>query len=299
LPSIAQHPSASVVKLLLVGDSGAGKTGALAALAASGYNLRIWDFDNGLDILRNYATRKDSPYVAKCPDVASRIEYVTCTDEMKNVGGNIQCIRAHAWQRAVSMLDHWRELGPDGKTVVKDLGKITTWGQDDVLCVDTLTTAAIAAKNFHLQLNGKLGQTRTSNEHRRDIGAAQGAIQRLLEMLYSDSIKCNVVVTTHITTVTESGMAPNAEEAKDERDTARGYPSVIGRALSPLVSRWFNSVLYVDVAGSGASAKHKLYTRTQGNVLVKTSSPLSVRPSYDLEWGLAEYFKDVKGGTSN
>jgi len=54
MPKLGDHQSKSTTKMLFVGDSGAGKTGALASLAAAGYHLHIMDLDNGLDVLNNY-----------------------------------------------------------------------------------------------------------------------------------------------------------------------------------------------------------------------------------------------------
>ena len=56
MASIKNHTSVDVTKLLLVGDSGSGKTASLATLANAGYKLRILDFDNGLDILPEFLT---------------------------------------------------------------------------------------------------------------------------------------------------------------------------------------------------------------------------------------------------
>ena len=53
MPALGQHQSSDIVKMLFIGPSGAGKTGALASLASAGYNLRILDMDNGLDVLAN------------------------------------------------------------------------------------------------------------------------------------------------------------------------------------------------------------------------------------------------------
>lgn len=295
MPALADHHSASSTKLLLVGDSGSGKTGALASLAAEGYSLRVLDFDNGIDILKNYLTGA-TPYTARDSSAVSRVTYLTCTDHFKPAAGAPICVKAAAWQRGIEALYHWKEPSSDGKTVDVDLGKIETWGPKDILVIDSLSTAAEAAMRYHLSLNGKLGATRTSNEARRDIGAAQNLVRSLLQMLYSDAIKCNVIVTAHITMVTEGGLSPNAEgTSAEEKDTARGFPSAIGRALSPHIPRYFNSVLTADTEGSGASTRHYIYTKCRGNVLVKTSAPLRVAPRYDLGTGLAEYFAAVRG----
>ena len=52
MPSLANHQSNEFTKLLIEGDSGSGKTGALASLVKAGYKLRILDMDNGLDALK-------------------------------------------------------------------------------------------------------------------------------------------------------------------------------------------------------------------------------------------------------
>lgn len=299
MPPLSSHQSATSTKLLFIGDSGVGKTGALASLAAAGYNLRILDFDNGLDILKNYLSDPNSSYLKASPKAIENVTYITCTDQMKTVAGTIIPLRAFAWQRAVEALHQWKETDPADKSkVLLDLGKIETWGERDILVIDSLSMVAEAAKNYHLQLNGKLGQSRTSNEARRDIGATQQLIRTLLQMLYSDSIKCNVIVTSHITLVTESGLGPQSEDAKgnqSEIDSTRGYPSAIGRALSPHIPRYFNTVLFADVEGVGPGARHYIYTKSRGNVLVKTTAPLRVKDRYDLASGLAEYFSTVRG----
>ena len=283
MPSITQHQSSQTTKLLFVGDSGSGKTGALASLAAAGYKLRILDLDNGLDILKNYVTDANSIYCKQTPDCAQNIDYVTLTEPMKSAGGRIWAKQATVWPRLVKMLADW----VDGET---KLGGITTWDTNSVLVIDSLSNLATGALNFHLSMNGALGATRTQNEARRDIGAAQNLLRDLLAMLYDESVKCNVIVTSHITLVTDSGTAPLPGESAP----VTGYPSAIGRALSPHIPRYFNTVLFAKSEGTGGGTKHKIYTKNQGVVNVKSSAPLKVALTYPLETGLADYFKAVR-----
>lgn len=283
MPAITDHQSAATTKLLLIGDSGMGKTGALASLAAAGYRLRILDFDNGLDILRDYCSNPASQYVKLNPKIAENVHYRTLIDPMKSFGGKVYPPRAIAWQGAMAMLDHWK----DGDT---DLGKVETWGPQDVLVIDSMSNLSTAAFNFHLQMNGALGANRTQNEWRRDIGGAQSLIRSLLQMLYDSSIKCNVIVTSHITFVTEQGGNPQTDDA----NPSAGYPSAIGRALSPQIPRFFNTVLLVKTIGSGAGTRHRIYTKSQGLVGAKNSAPLKVLPEYALETGLADYFAALR-----
>ena len=46
MPSLKGANLSAVTKLLLIGDSGTGKTGALAPLIKKGYRVRILDMDN-------------------------------------------------------------------------------------------------------------------------------------------------------------------------------------------------------------------------------------------------------------
>jgi hypothetical protein len=289
MPPLSSHQSSSTTKLLLIGDSGAGKTGALASLATAGYNLRILDLDNGIDILANYLNDPQSTYRKTSPDALSRVHYLTLTDKMKNLNGKLIPEKVSVWTRTMNALMEWK----DGDT---SLGKITDWTSQDILVIDSLSALAQAALFFHLQMNGALGGSRTQNEGRRDIGVAQNLIRDFLQLLASDSLKCNIILTAHITFVTEGGMKPDPE--KSSEGTSYGYPAAVGRALSPHIPRYFNNVLIARAEGAGRQAKHYIYTSAQlvGGQIVngKTSAPTKVLERYPLETGLADYFKAIR-----
>ena len=76
MPSLSQHQSAKITKLLLMGDSGTAKTGSLVSLVKEGYKLRILDFDNGLDALRHQI-------MAQCPDKIAAVDFVTLRDKLR------------------------------------------------------------------------------------------------------------------------------------------------------------------------------------------------------------------------
>ena len=301
MPLISSHQSTTVTKLLFVGDSGSGKTGALASLAAEGYKLRIIDTDNGLDILRSYATEPKSPYVLRNPRIAENISYVTLTEKMRVLNSRAVPSTATVWPRLLSMLDHWRiaapKLKPTDPTICEeDLGKVTSWGSNEVLVLDTLTSISQAAFNYHCSMNGRLGagygaSGSTTNEWRRDIGAAQAMVENLLILLKDTSIQCNVILNSHITFVEDKGQT----RVEGELPSESGYPSSLGKALSPKVPQHFNTMLTAKIIGSGAGARHRIFTISQGTVATKTTNPLRVAREYDLAWGLAEYFKAVRG----
>ena len=277
MPPLLEHQSTNTTKLLLVGDSGSGKTGALASLAADGYNLRILDLDNGLDVLRNLLADPKSPYPK---DSINRVEYRTITDKMKNVGGRQMPGQAKAWQEAVKMLDQWKyEYDKvDGAKGTVDLGPITSWTGQDILVIDSLSMLSTAALNFILQMNGRLGQ----KPFQSDWGDGQMLVEGLLQKLYDDNVKCNIIVNCHITFIEIEG------------GQTRGYPNALGKALPPKIARYFNSTLMIQSKGAGTAQKRKILTNTTGIIDLKNTAPLRVAAEYNIETGLAEYFKAVR-----
>lgn len=265
MPNITAHQSATVTKMLVLGDSSAGKTGALAALAAAGYNLRILDVDNGLDILRDYLTNPASPYPK---DASSRVEFETLTDPMKPQGGRLIPVKATVWQKSIGLLDNW-------KTATADYGNISTWKDRDVLVIDTLSFLADHALKFILSLNLRLGQ----RPQLQDWGEAQMLVMGLLEKLYDESVGCNVIVNCHI------------KYMEDENKIQKCFPESVGKALSPKIGRYFNNVVLVKTVGKG---DHRISTVSTNLLELKTSSPLKVQKEYPIQTGLADLFKDLR-----
>jgi hypothetical protein len=269
MPNLSDHQSSETTKLLLIGDNGSGKSGALASLASAGYNLRILDLDNGLDILKNVLRDPKAGYAS---DSISRVVYETLTDKMKASGGKLVPSQATVWQRAIKLLDNW-------KTESHSLGPLVSWTPKDVLVIDSLTMLSNAAMNFVLSMNARLGQ----QPHQSDWYVGQQMIESLLQMLLDENVRCNVVMNCHITFIGE------------ENGPVRGYPASLGKALPPKIGSYFNTILMAQAVGQGANAKQKILTRTQGMIGLKTSAPGLVASEYPIETGLAEYFKAIRG----
>src|SRR6516162_11072876 len=132
MPSLAQHQSNDYTKLLLIGHSKAGKTGAMAPLVPD-FNLRILDMDNGLDPLKAFV-QKDYP------DRLKSVEYRTLRDTYKMTPLGPECTRPTAFNDAMKMLTHW-------KYDDVDLGAPAEWGSDCILALDSLTFLGTAAFN--------------------------------------------------------------------------------------------------------------------------------------------------------
>lgn len=258
MPSLDEHHSSSTTKLLLIGDSGTGKTGALASLAKAGYELFVLDIDNGLDILRDVLKSE--------PEARKRVHFETVTDEIKSKNNRPWITRAAAWADAMKVLSDWPGFGnPD------------TWDGNRVLVIDSLTMLSTGALRHVLNMNGRLNQA----PQIQDWGMAMDLIESLLGMLYSDDTKCNVIVISHITYIEQEGQP------------AIGYPNTLGQKLPPKVGRFFNSCLNTRFHGAGRVIATD--PKLTGSIGVKTSAPNSVKPTYPISTGLAEYFAAVRG----
>ena len=274
MPALTSHQSAEFTKMLVIGDSGGGKTGALASLAKAGYKLRILDCDNALDVLANLL-RDDAKALAN-------VHYITITEDIKAVGGAARITQARAWTRAMNCLSTWED----------NLGSPSEWGPDTILVIDSLTFLCRYAMNHVLALNNRLN----TQPWMSDWGQAQALITSLLGMLYSAGFKSNVIVNCHITYIgREVESLDDKGQVVSREEDIKGYPMSLGRALSPQIGSYFNHALLARSQGQGPAAKRYLYTNTQGVVELKTAAPGKVKAQYPIETGLAEYFETIRG----
>lgn len=307
MPSIMEDLD-SPAKVLVIGKSGAGKTGAQASLVAEGYNLRIIDTDKGIRPLRSLLMDPRYPYAALIKkrgiNLEHAVRYVPIDTSMKlrtittRVGVDKTTSQtvlapsdAKAWTNVITLLDNWKEGG-------LDLGPVSSWGPKDVLSLDSFSTLAKCAYYFSQSLNGRLGARDQGYDYQRDVGEAQSQLTRLLELLYDSNIKCNVIVISHITWVDESqGIASRPREATKDGaivlSNPDGYPSAIGRALSPQMGKYFNDVFIVRSTGTGASVSRNISTVPQDGVIGKNS--VFMDREYSVTTGLAQIFAAIRG----
>lgn len=264
MTSLAQHQSSEFTKLLLIGDSKSGKTGALAPLAMKGYKLRILDFDNGLDALA-MVLKRDAPAALK------NIEFRTLRDRLKATPlGSVVDGSATAFIEALRMLDNW-------KYGDIDLGPPSQWGKDCILVLDSLTFMSDAAFNFREPLVPR------SRDGKYDVRAvykdAQNAVEDVLALLTSESFKTNVIVISHVRYV------------ENPDGTKKGYPTAVGSALSPQIPRYFNSVA---LAQTGPGGKRAIQTVATAMIDLANPAAFKMLPSLPIETGLATFFETLR-----
>ena len=280
MPLISAYPPGQNLKVLLLGDSGSGKTGGtICSLAAAGYNVRVLDLEAKCHIVANMLLHPKSPYPAGS---AGRVRVVTLKETRVNAGGDLRVTSAKVWSEAMKMLTKWTE--PDGT----DLGSISSWGENDVLVLDSFTALSSAALNWQMAMNKNLGGQPRGKE---DIGPTQGLLRSFLDMFTSDAVKCNIVVIGHIRSLETEGEGVGKVK--------KGYTDSVGQALSPQVGRYFNDTLLAETIGVPPNLRRVIRTKTSTSIELKSSAPLSVADEYPVATGMADYFAAVLGRKPN
>lgn len=259
MPSLSEHHSSKLVKMIYIGDSGTGKTGSLASLVAAGYQLRILDLDNGVDILAKYIRRD-------CPEKIKNVEYETRRDKYKiTPSGAMIEGQPKAFVDAMSLLTKW----PDGS-------KPSDWGENTILVLDSLSALGKAA------LEWAKGMNPTAKDPRQWYATGQKAIEDVLSNLTGESFNTNVIVISHV----------QLQELPD--GSVKGYTNALGRAMGATIPRYFNTLLLAESTGSGENVKRKIRTVPTGMIDLKSSAPFKLSKDYDLGTGLATIFEKLK-----
>lgn len=262
--NLAQHPASHIVRLLNIGESGTGKTGALASLAKAGYRLWILDYDNGLDILANL--------LGDDPEAMERVTYRSLRDKITLAAGVPKILgqNVSAWKDAGKTLEEWEASVEGGK-----------FGPLDILVIDTLTTMSMAAFNEALKLGARLN----SRPQQNDYGWMADTVLLFMQAITEEDANFNLIVNTHVRYLS----------AGEDDTSNRGLPNAKGQQIPKDIGKFFNTIVLTRTQGSGPGARRMISTQPQGVIEVKTSNPKGVKPTYQLEEGLAQLFHDILG----
>lgn len=270
MASLADHTTANLVKGLIYGDGGAGKTSALVALIEAGYDIRIWDFDNNLKPLKELIKKR-------CPERIGQVKVQTFTDKLKGIdvplvmqGNSLKVMpnvsgTPKAYSDAMKQFNHWKDEG-------EDLGSPATWGENTICVIDTLTSAANSAFRYVQAFNP------TAKEPQTYYFGAQNLIMNLIYLLCSEEFATHVLVLAHL----------NYDKDK-EGNVLKGFPKSIGSALNTSIATSFNTALLVESVGN--NGKREIVTRSTGLIDLKNPAVFQGLPArLPSETGLAEYF---------
>ena len=247
------------VKLLQIGDSGAGKTTSIASVVNAGYRVPVIDFDNNMRIVQSYLDK---------PENASKISRIPINPNDDDKIGK----KSRSSEKLMKVLtSDW--IDPDTQ---ENWGKIPTWGLDTVLFLDTAT---YMGKMFMRDALLRYKGDKNPNGYDPDAAAnfdqtvynlAQQKFNAVVKFLSSDDIKCNVVLNMHLKYSEEQGTG-----------MTRGYPDTgVGKALGPSLGKDFTDVWRID------DKNNKKFYRTQGDhrMSLKNSAPkiIAIEEEFDL-----------------
>ncbi len=239
MPAYTKHQSQSRAKIALVGEPGAGKTSMIASLANAGYQVRVLDFDNGLDVLNAYLKGEG----------AANIHYVTLVDDPA---------RPKAFDLAKRLvMREW--IDPETQ---ESLGKVSDWDNNHVLVIDGASFMCDAAIRKALSEGGKPSNSKLSQP---DWGDALRHVQELIAYVTSEAVKCNFILIAHTRRSSEDG--PTKE-----------MPSVLTGNFSARVGGFFNNVFRVEKRLVGKEEKVVIKTRGDPRMELKSSAPDLLKP---------------------
>jgi len=254
MATLDQHQSSKYAKMIYIGDSGTGKTGSLVSLLADGYQFKILDFDNGLDVLAQYARRE-------CPDKLGNIEFETFRDKYSSSSaGPIVKGMPKAFLDGLKKLDEWSKIEDNRMIFV----------------LDSLSAFGKSAFEWAKAMNP------TAKDPRQWYFSAQQAVENTIALLTGEDFHQNVIVISHV----------NYKELAD--GTTKGYANAIGSALGPTIAKYFNTLILAESTGSGKNTRRKIKTLPTGVIDLKTPSPFKLEGELPLETGLSTIFNAIK-----
>lgn len=286
MPTLDQHEGLGLVKGLLMGDPGTGKTGSLTSLVKAGYKLLIYDFDNLLTPLIAFVKHE-------CPENLRNVHFQTFTDKLKGVDnpvmmmGNamkvmdISATTPKAYINAMKQLTLWND--PEGE----NLGEPGKLGKEWVVVVDSLTSASNAAFRYCQAVNP------AGREPQAYYHTAQQLIMNLLQLLCGKDFDVNVLVLAHLAYTRRPRSKEQADNMTQHEilELGKGFPRSVGSALNEIIAASFNSALLMEEI----NGKRTIQTKSTSLVDLKNPVPFGGLDKLPIETGLATFFKAVNG----
>lgn len=263
------------MRILLVGDSSAGKTTAALHLAVAGHTLAYADFDLGV-----------AAPLATLPEAArARVHVQTFADELRFAGPALL------------------PQVPEGKTAIEQFVRAleSEWlGSGTWLVIDPLTLLAQSSLALQMRLSGKdrTGKRITYSDWGQAIARVESIFVRLRALCP------NLLVLAH-----QQRLLP--DEGPDEENVltpamvrqqppigewGKCYPTVLGRKLPPRFGAYFTAILRVKVVRDARGARSVISTVHDPDFDIKLPVPPGKLPPTVPVTELAALLKEMHHG---
>lgn len=166
------------------------------------------------------------------------------------------------------------------KAFVEAMDIMTRWSEiEDPKCIFVLDSLSALGRAAYAWANS---MNPTAKDKRQIYGAAMNAVEDVLAMLTGESFRMNVIVITHV------------KYDDGDEGTGKGFANAIGKALGPVIPRYFNTMVMAEKSGSGDNIKRKIKTMPTNLVDLKIPVP-GITKELPLESGMAEIFARLRG----
>lgn len=242
MPTFSQHPNQKRLKILLLGDPGAGKTGLMATLANADYKVRILDLDNNLGIISAYLKAGKFDNISYC---------------------SISSKDPDSWKKSVAITTKWTL--PD-----EDLGSVEDWDSNTVLVVDSATFWNDVCMSQVLKENGVADDKSGFDRSLWDV--MRKRFENQIARLTSDKYRCHLIFIAHLRLI----------ENQKTGGILKAFPSFLGQQLPTIVARYMNNVWLATRDKEGKPVLQTQTTRDMGYLKCSVPHRVAASAPFDL-----------------
>lgn len=293
MANLATNAGENPVRMMIGGEPGTAKTGALVALVNAGFKLRILDFDSNLEPLKAYCK----------PEMLANVDAITFVDKMRVGASFMEPIGIPtAFSDALRALDHWRyytdtnefiTLNPTPGREVTDLGHSKDWGPDTIVVLDSMTAQGEAAFRRAQKLMNKT----PANTTQQVWNLAMSEQLNFIKKLTKSGAKHHVIVLAHLKIIApkdtnrdDSDLTKELKSRLVEFVPTKYFPRALGYELPQTMAGEFPTFIKTESKLLPGN-KIKRIIRTQPDGLLDLKVPGNVPSELSIETGLLEIFK--------
>lgn len=224
IPAPDESVKKNAPSVMLVGDTGEGKSYAIRTLVAAGITpfVIMTEPSEVLDDLPagSWHYKYLKPATQSWGDMASAAKQIN-TLSFKALT-EVEHFNKSKYNQLLTVYETLNRFVADDDG--KDYGDVATWGEDRAIVIDSLSGLSLMAMG--LVVGGKPVKAQGQ------WGIAMDTLEQLINKLCADT-RCWFVMTAHL------------EREQDEvSGSIRNYPSTLGKKLAPKLPRFFSDVIH-------------------------------------------------------
>lgn len=284
MPSLADF-AFGPIKCLSCGRPGTGKTGQLISIVLADPEARLFiaNYDRGnIGTLASLIQFDPLTKAPRPPEIVARLRRQV---QFHNFQDNIQTVNNMTLITGIPTA--FSSLGGKLNKWDDEHKGMNEWGPKDWLVLDSISAMGEGAMRSALYGAERLNK----RPEQSDWGEAIQRLSLLLEMTNDPKIPCNVMAITHIRFV---GDLEGPTDPKTGKPTSLDMvPNALGQKLPQEIGRYFNNIIETRVVGEGPGERRVIYTRSPGQLVLRSSNPAMVKPEYPIT-GLADWVRDIR-----